>query len=84
MEPHNESFKKALGSIRPNEKRLGKAISPPPCERGVPLYPLRYGIADYAWDREVFPRLNTEGYPALTAGKACGYSARRCVALIAA
>ena len=66
------NFKKALGSIRPNEKRLGKAISPPPCERGVPLYPLRYGIADYAWDKEVFPRLNTEGYPTLTAGKAYG------------
>ncbi|WP_146177826.1 toxin VasX [Achromobacter mucicolens] len=72
MEPHTVNFKKALGSIRPNEKRLGKAISPPACERGVPLYPLRYGIADYAWDREVFPRLNTEGYPALTAGKAYG------------
>ncbi|CAB3903243.1 hypothetical protein LMG26689_04598 [Achromobacter animicus] len=68
------NFKKALGSIRPNEKRLGKAISPPPCERGVPLYPLRYGIADYAWDKEVFPRLNSDGYPALTAGKA--YSLR--------
>jgi len=66
------NFKKALGSIRPNEKRLGKAISPPPCERGVPLYPLRYGIADYAWDKEVFPRLNSDGYPALTAGKAYG------------
>lgn len=37
------NYKKALGSIRPNEKRVGKAISPPPCERGVPLYPLRYG-----------------------------------------
>jgi len=72
MAPHNVSFKKALGSIRPNEKRVGKAISPPPCERGVPMYPLRYGIAGYAWDREVFPRLNTEGYPALTAGKAYG------------
>ncbi|WP_313371254.1 toxin VasX [Achromobacter animicus] len=66
------NFKKALGSIRPNEKRLGKAISPPPCERGVPLYPLRYGIADDAWDKEVFPRLSTEGYPPLTAGKAYG------------
>ncbi|AVJ30573.1 toxin VasX [Achromobacter spanius] len=66
------NFKKALGCIRPNEKRLGKAISPPPCERGVPLYPLRYGIADYAWDKEVFPRLYTEGYPTLTAGKAYG------------
>ena len=66
------NYKKALGSIRPNEKRLGKAISPPPCERGVPLYPLRYGIADHAWDKEVLPRLNTEGYPTLTAGKAYG------------
>lgn len=72
MDDKAVNYKKALGSIRPNEKRVGKAISPPPCERGVPLYPLRYGIADYAWDREVFPRLNTEGYPALTAGKAYG------------
>ncbi|KXJ66953.1 hypothetical protein AXY46_08210 [Achromobacter xylosoxidans] len=72
MDDKAVNYKKALGSIRPNEKRLGKAISPPPCERGVPLYPLRYGIADHAWDREVFPRLNTEGYPALTAGKAYG------------
>ncbi|MGE8701580.1 MAG: toxin VasX, partial [Achromobacter sp.] len=72
MNDNAVNYKKALGSIRPNEIRLGKAISPPPCERGVPLYPLRYGIADYAWDREVFPRLNTEGYPALTAGKAYG------------
>ncbi|CAB3827216.1 toxin VasX [Achromobacter animicus] len=66
------NFKKALGSIRPNEKRLGKAIAPPPCERGVPLYPLRYGIADHALDKDVFPLLNTEGYPALAGGKAYG------------
>ena len=66
------NFKKALGSIRPNEKRLGKAISPPPCERGVPLYPLRYGVSDYALDENVFPRLTTQGYPELTAGKAYG------------
>ena len=72
MDDKAVNYKKALGSIRPNEQRLGKAISPPPCERGVPLYPLRYGIADYAWDREVFPRLNVEGYPTLKAGKAYG------------
>ncbi|MCP2514125.1 hypothetical protein M5J07_04185 [Achromobacter mucicolens] len=72
MDDKAVNYKKALGSIRPNEKRLGKAISPPPCERGVPLYPLRYGIADHAWDREVFPRLNVEGYPTLKAGKAYG------------
>lgn len=64
--------KKALGSVRPNEKRLGKAISPPPCERGVPLYPLRYGIVDYAFDEKLFPLLSTKGYPALTGGKAYG------------
>ncbi|MEK2606017.1 toxin VasX [Burkholderia arboris] len=63
---------KALGPNRPNEKQVGKAISPPSCERGVPVYPLRYGIADQAPDKTVFSTLGTDGYPALTAGRAYG------------
>ncbi|SIT31881.1 toxin VasX [Achromobacter sp. MFA1 R4] len=68
----NATYKKALGPVPPNEKRLAKAISPPPCERGVPLYPLRYGIADKPLDEKVFPTLGTENYPTLLAGKAYG------------
>ncbi|SEI38752.1 toxin VasX [Achromobacter sp. NFACC18-2] len=68
----NATYKKALGPVPPNEKRLAKAISPPPCERGVPLYPLRYGIADQPLDEKVFPTLGTENYPTLLAGKAYG------------
>ena len=64
--------KKALGPDRPNEKQLGKAISPPSCQRCVPIYPLRYGVAERTWDQGVFPMLSAEGYPALTAGKAYG------------
>ncbi len=64
--------KKALSPDRPNEKQLGKAISPPSCQRCVPIYPLRYGVAERTWDKGVFPTLSAEGYPALTAGKAYG------------
>jgi len=66
------TYKIALGPDRPNEKQLGKAISPPPCEKCIPVYPLRYGIVDKALDKGIFPTLGTEGYPALTSGKAYG------------
>lgn len=65
-------YKKALGPDRPNEKKLREAISPPPCQRCIPVYPLRYGIADKALDRGTFPTLGIEDYPALTSGKAYG------------
>ena len=65
-------YKKALSPNRPNEKRLGMAISPPPCERCIPIYPLRYGISDRAIDKAVFPTLTTAGYPALAGSKAYG------------
>ncbi|MBN3825741.1 hypothetical protein G3O00_19225 [Burkholderia sp. Ac-20384] len=39
-------YKKALSPDHPSEKRCGKAISPPPCEHGLPIYPLRYGVAE--------------------------------------
>lgn len=66
------TYKIALGPDRPNEKQLGKAISAPPCHRCIPVYPLRYGIADSALDKDVFPTLDTKGYPALASGKAYG------------
>ncbi|WP_176115829.1 toxin VasX [Burkholderia cepacia] len=64
--------KKALCPDRPGEKKIGQATSAPPCERGVPIYPLRYGIADRVLEKKVFPTLSTDGYPALTGGKAYG------------
>ncbi|WP_341767800.1 toxin VasX [Achromobacter spanius] len=63
---------KALQPPHPSAKRLGKAISPPPCQRGIPLYPLRYGITDEPFDAKVFPTLSTAAYPALSNGKAYG------------
>ncbi|MCA7904935.1 hypothetical protein LGM39_36810 [Burkholderia cepacia] len=38
----------------------------------MPIYPLRYGIADRVLEKKVFPTLSTDGYPALTGGKAYG------------
>lgn len=65
------SFKKALQPDRPGCKTLN-TISPPPCERGVPLYPLRYGVSDQPLIASVYPTLSVEGYPELKAGKAYG------------
>lgn len=65
-------YKIALGPDRPNEKQLGKAISAPPCQRCIPVYPLRYGVADRVLDKDVFPTLGTVGYPALSSGNAYG------------
>ena len=55
--------KKALSPDRPNEKQLGKAISPPSCQRCVPIYPLRYGVAERTWDKGVFPRSALRAIP---------------------
>ena len=68
----SQPYEKALGPDRPNEEQLGKAISPPPFQRCVPIYPLRYGGAECSWDKDLFPRLGTDGYPELAAGKAYG------------
>ncbi|SAK83807.1 hypothetical protein AWB80_05550 [Caballeronia pedi] len=67
-----DNFKKALQPPHPGEKQVGKAISPPPCQRGIPIYPLRYGITDHPLDTKLFPKLTTAGYPALQGGKAYG------------
>jgi len=75
-------YKKALGPDRPNEKQLGKAISPPACQRCVPIYPLRYGVAERSWEDGVFPTLSTDGYPELAAGKAYGLRVLRPAAYV--
>lgn len=65
------SFKRAVQPDRPGCKTLS-AISLPPCERGVPLYPLRYGVSDQPINASIYPTLGVEGYPELKAGKAYG------------
>ena len=65
------SFKKAVQPDRPGCKTLN-TISPPPCERGVPLYPLRYGVSEQPLNAVAYPMLSVEGYPELKAGKAYG------------
>lgn len=62
----------ALQTPHPSAKQVGKAISPPPCEAGVPIYPLRYGIADAPYRSDLHTLLQTPGYPVLQGGKAYG------------
>ncbi len=61
--------KKALGQNHPSEKQFGKAVSPPPCEHGIPLYPLRYGVADTICHASTGL---SSPYPALSGGKQQG------------
>ena len=63
---------KALSPAHPSEKKAAVAFANPPCELGVPLYPLRYGVADEPCDAASFPMLSTAGYPALKGGKSYG------------
>ena len=63
---------KALQAPHPSSKLLGKAISPPACEAAIPLYPLRYGIADSPYRTDIHQTLATPDYPALTGDKAYG------------
>ncbi|WP_333975560.1 toxin VasX [Burkholderia cepacia] len=60
---------KALGPNHPSEKQVGKAISPPPCEHGIPVYPLRYGVADAPCHASTGL---SSPYPVLSAGKQQG------------
>ncbi|WP_423382343.1 toxin VasX [Burkholderia sp. LMG 32019] len=62
-------YDKALGPNHPSEKKVGKAISPPPCEHGIPIYPLRYGVADTPCHASTGL---SSPYPALSAGKQQG------------
>ncbi|WP_420995451.1 toxin VasX [Cupriavidus sp. 30B13] len=73
--------RRALQPPHPNAKRVGKAISPPPCEHGIPLYPLRYGVAGKVLDAagketpfigEGLASLSLADYPALAGGKGYG------------
>ncbi|MDR3410838.1 MAG: hypothetical protein P4L87_07845, partial [Formivibrio sp.] len=67
-----QSHKKALQLPHPSEPIYGVFRNPPACRRCVPIYPLRYGIADSAFDRTALPHLNIQGYPALKGGKHYG------------
>ncbi|WP_155630127.1 toxin VasX [Burkholderia cepacia] len=62
-------YDKALGPNHPSEKQVGKAISPPPCEHGIPVYPLRYGVADAPCHASTGL---SSPYPVLSAGKQQG------------
>ncbi|MEK2603360.1 toxin VasX [Burkholderia arboris] len=62
-------YDKALGPNHPSEQQVGKAISPPPCEHGIPIYPLRYGVADAPCHASTGL---SSPYPALSAGKQQG------------
>lgn len=65
------AYLKALQPPHPSERCFGQAISPPACQHGVPVYPVRYGIADIALEPQTFPHLvGARDYPALQGGKA--------------
>lgn len=64
--------KTALQPSHPSESRTGQPFGDLPCQRCVPLYPLRYGITDQPYDAKLLPTLSTAGYPALKGGKAYG------------
>jgi hypothetical protein len=66
------THRKALQPPHPSERQVAKAISPPGCQRGVPIYPVRYGITDKPFDAATFPQLSAAAYPALQGGKAYG------------
>ncbi|MFJ4452971.1 toxin VasX [Pseudomonas sp. NPDC089392] len=66
------TYKRAIQPNHPCAPKVGKAIAPPPCERGIPLYPVRYGIADQPLDREIFQTLDVDHYPPLQTAKAYG------------
>ncbi|RQS72619.1 hypothetical protein DID96_10375 [Burkholderia sp. Bp8963] len=62
---------RAVQPDRPNAKTCD-GISAMPCERGIPIYPLRYGIADKPYDSKSYPKLSVTAYPTLQGGKAYG------------
>ncbi|MCA8156781.1 toxin VasX [Burkholderia contaminans] len=64
-------FQRAVQPDSPNAKTCD-SLSAPPCEHGIPIYPLRYGIADQPYDAKAYPKLSVAGYPALQGGKAYG------------
>ncbi len=68
----NDNFQCALQPDHPSAPVVGQAISAPPCERGIALYPVRYGIADQPMDQETFQTLSVESYPSLRTAKPYG------------
>ena len=65
------SHKKALQPPHPSEAVVGKFINNLPCQRCIPVYPLRYAISDTPLGK-VSGELSTAGYPKLKGGKHYG------------
>ncbi|NBA94911.1 toxin VasX [Pseudomonas sp. R5(2019)] len=68
----SQPFKKALQPASPSEKPRRSAISPPPCQRCIPVYPVRYAVTDTPYNADLFDQLTVQGYPTLQAGKTYG------------
>jgi len=64
--------KNALQPAHPSEAKINQPFGDLPCQRCVPVYPLRYGITDQSYSATLLPTLGTAGYPALKGGKAYG------------
>lgn len=60
-----KSHKKALQPPHPSEPIVGQFIRNLPCQRCIPLYPLRYAISDRPIDSQAQPQLDIAGYPPL-------------------
>ncbi|WP_146040505.1 toxin VasX [Pseudomonas sp. GW456-12-1-14-TSB6] len=65
------SHKKALQPPHPSEAVVGKFINNLPCQRCIPIYPLRYAISDTPLGK-VSGKLSTAGYPKLKGAKHYG------------
>ncbi|MFE0502020.1 toxin VasX [Lysobacter soli] len=72
-----KNHKAALQTAHPGETCAGQGIGNLPCQHGVPLYPLRYGITLAPFDAKALPTLETKGYPALKGGMAYGLRVMR-------
>lgn len=73
----SSDHKKALQSAHPGEAKAGQCVGDLPCQRGVPLYPLRYGITDAPYDSGVLSPPEAKHYPQLKDGKAYGLRVMR-------
>ncbi|MEG1340950.1 MAG: hypothetical protein RSD81_09200 [Pseudomonas sp.] len=60
-----KSHKKALQPPHPSEPIVGQFIRNLPCQRCIPLYPLRYAISDRPIDCQAQPQLDIADYPPL-------------------
>ncbi len=64
--------KKALQPAHPSEPIVGQFFNNPPCQRCVPIYPLRYAITNIPYDHTAQPQLDTADYPVLKGSKHYG------------